>query len=117
MCHANADPGEMMGMPEVSTCMQCHSAIAPQSDATKKLQAFARQGRDIDWVRVYQIPTFVSFSHRRHVQAGAACETCHGEVRARTALFKEKETSMGSCMNCHLANHASIDCAFCHDSR
>jgi Cytochrome c7 and related cytochrome c len=117
VCHPNADPGEMMGLPEISTCMQCHSKIAPDDAGARKLQAFAKQGRDVDWVRVYQIPTYVSFNHRAHLRAGASCQTCHGAVAERTALAKEKETSMGACINCHLANHASIDCAFCHEPR
>lgn len=117
MCHPNADPGEMMGMPEVATCMQCHSNIAPKNAAMQKLRAFAKQNRDVDWVRLYQIPSYVSFSHRAHLQAGTSCQTCHGEVAERAALFKEKDISMGACMDCHRAKQASIDCSYCHAPR
>jgi ribosomal protein L24E len=117
MCHANVEPGEMMEMPEVATCMQCHNAIQPKDAATRKLAALAKQNRDVDWVRIYQIPTYVSFNHRTHIQAGASCETCHGPVKERDHLWKEVDTSMGSCMNCHRAMHASIDCNSCHESR
>jgi hypothetical protein len=117
MCHPNADPGDTMGLPEVSTCMQCHSAIPPKNAAMQKLQAFAKQNRDVDWVRLYQIPSYVSFSHRAHLQAGASCETCHGAVAERVALFKEKDISMGACMNCHREKQASIDCSYCHAPR
>lgn len=117
MCHPNADPGETMGLPEVSTCMQCHSAIAPKNEAMQKLQAFAKQDRDVDWVRIYQIPSYVTFNHRTHLNTGATCETCHGAVAQRTALFKEKEISMGACMDCHRAKQASIDCGYCHAPR
>ena len=117
MCHPNADPGETMGLPEVSTCMQCHSAIAPKNEAMQKLQAFAKQDRDVDWVRIYQIPSYVTFNHRTHLNTGATCETCHGAVAQRTALFKEKEISMGACMDCHREKQASIDCGYCHAPR
>jgi hypothetical protein len=117
MCHPNTDPGDTMGLPEVATCMQCHSAISPKNAAMQKLQAFAKQDRDVDWVRVYQIPSYVSFSHRTHLKVGASCQTCHGAVAERVALFKEKETSMGACMDCHRAKQASIDCSYCHAAR
>ena len=116
-CHPNPDPGDMMGLPEISTCMQCHSAIPPKNAAMQKLQAFAKQNRDVDWVRVYQIPSYVSFSHRAHLQAGAPCQTCHGAVAERIALSKEKDISMGVCMDCHRAKQASIDCSYCHAPR
>lgn len=116
-CHPNADPGEMMGMPEVAACMQCHASLPARSAATRKLAAFARQAREVDWVRIYQIPTFVSFNHRAHIRSGASCTNCHGPVAERTQLTKEKDVSMGACINCHLANRASIDCSYCHEAR
>ena len=117
MCHSNPDPGEMMDMPDVSTCTQCHSAIKPKDAAERKLEAFARENRDIDWIRIYQIPSYVNFSHRAHLRAGADCQTCHGPVGERTRLWKEKDVSMGTCMDCHRARRASIDCSYCHEPR
>ena len=117
LCHPNLDPGEMMGLPEVSTCMQCHSAIAPKTTAERKLAAFAKQNRDADWVRIYQIPTYVRFDHRQHLAAGAKCETCHGKAAERDRLWLEKGVSMGDCVRCHQASRASLDCASCHEPK
>jgi Class III cytochrome C family/Cytochrome c7 and related cytochrome c len=117
LCHAPSEGGEMVDMPEVSKCMQCHSAIAPRSKAEGKLAAFAKQDRDVDWTRVYQIPTFVRFSHSQHAQAGVKCESCHGPVAQRVTLWQEHDVSMGSCMNCHRQMHASLDCGSCHEPR
>ena len=117
LCHADRDPGEMVDMPEIAACIQCHSAISPKTAAERKLAAFAKQNRDVDWVRVYQIPTFVRFSHRQHTQGGAKCETCHGPVGQRVSLWQENPTTMGSCMNCHRQTHASLDCGSCHEPR
>ena len=116
-CHANRDLGELVDMPEVSKCWQCHSALPPKTKAEQKLAAFAKQGREVDWVRVYQIPSYVRFDHRQHAQAGVKCETCHGPVAERAQLWKERDMSMGSCMNCHRENHASLDCGSCHEPR
>ncbi len=98
-----------------STCMQCHSAIKTDSPAIQKLAAFAKDGRDVPWVRVYEIPSYVSFSHRTHLRAGNTCVDCHGQVAARDQLYREADISMGGCMNCHRLKKASLDCTFCHE--
>jgi len=115
MCHPNPDPGEMMTIAGASKCMQCHSTIKTDSPAIQKLAAAAKNERDIKWTRVYQIPAYVSFSHRIHVAAGNACADCHGKVAERSQLFREADISMGGCMNCHRIKKVSIDCTFCHE--
>ncbi len=117
MCHADSDPGEMVDMPDTRQCLQCHSAIPPKTQAEEKLAAFGKQDRQIDWVRVYQIPTFVRFDHRQHAKAGVKCAACHGVVAEREKLWQEKDVSMGSCTSCHRAMHASLDCGSCHEPR
>jgi hypothetical protein len=117
MCHANPDPGESMGIAEASVCMQCHSSIKADSPSIQKLAGYASQKREIPWVRVYQIPGYVDFSHKTHLDNGATCETCHGQVEQRDALFRETDISMGGCMECHRHNKAPIDCTACNEQR
>jgi Zn ribbon nucleic-acid-binding protein len=116
-CHAETERGELVDIPDVPKCMSCHAGIAPRTPAEQKLAAFAKQNRDVDWVRVYQIPTFVRFSHRQHAQAGAQCDVCHGPVASRVALSRERQLTMGECMSCHRETKASIDCGSCHEPR
>ncbi len=117
MCHANPDPGESMGIAEASVCMQCHSSIKADSPSIQKLASFAAQNRNIPWVRVYRIPSYVDFSHKTHLASGATCETCHGHVEQRDALFRETNVSMGACLECHRQHKAPIDCTACHEQR
>ncbi|HUS06326.1 MAG TPA: cytochrome c3 family protein [Bryobacteraceae bacterium] len=114
-CHTNPDPGELMGIPASSKCMTCHSTIKKDSPEIQKLAASARDKKPIHWVRVYQIPSYVFFSHRAHLEAGAKCETCHGKVSERERLFRETDISMGGCMSCHREHKASFDCSYCHE--
>lgn len=115
MCHPNSGLGETMRIAAASVCMQCHSAIKAESPAIQKLAGFAKSGGEIKWARVYEIPSYVNFSHRSHLEAGTKCADCHGQVAARDALFREADISMGGCMNCHRIKKVSIDCTFCHD--
>ena len=117
MCHPNGGSGETMQIAKASTCMQCHSAIKTESPAIQKLAAFAKDDREIRWTRVYEIPSYVNFSHKIHLDAANTCEDCHGRVAERDQLFHEGDISMGACMNCHRLKKVSIDCTFCHDQR
>jgi len=114
MCHANPEPGESMGIAVASVCMQCHSSIKTGSPAIQKLAGYAGQNREIPWVRVYQIPTYVDFSHKTHLASGATCGNCHGKVEERDALFRETNISMGAC---HRQHKAPIDCTACHEDK
>jgi hypothetical protein len=114
-CHVNADPGDVMGFPSVATCMACHSSIAAKKPSIQKLAAAAKSGQEIAWVRVYQTPPFVWFSHRSHLEAGSKCENCHGPVAEREKMNREGDISMGGCMTCHRSKKVSTDCTFCHE--
>ncbi len=116
-CHAAPDPGEVMTFPAVSKCMNCHQAIKADSPAVQDLKRYVAARQDVPWVRVYQIPSWVYFSHKVHTDAGTACEVCHGPVAQRDQLSKETDLSMGGCMNCHREHKATLDCAGCHEAK
>jgi hypothetical protein len=117
LCHPNPEPGESMTIAGASLCMSCHSAIKTDSPAIQKLAQYAKDNRPIPWVRVYEIASYVRFSHRTHLESKNACEDCHGKVVEREQLWKQGDISMGGCMKCHQAKKVSIDCTFCHDQR
>lgn len=117
LCHPNPNPGEKMGIAATSVCMECHATDGADNPALQKLVASAKTSREIRWLRVYQIPTYVRFSHRAHLDAGSTCEDCHGQVKERDQLFRETDISMTGCMNCHTARKASNDCLYCHDQQ
>jgi hypothetical protein len=116
-CHTNKDPGEVMGIPATSVCMGCHQSIKTDSPAIQKLAAFAKENKPVPWVRIYELPGYVYFSHRVHIDAGANCQTCHGPVAERDVMTKEGDISMGACMDCHRKNKASVSCTYCHEAR
>ena len=117
MCHPNPNPGESMTIAAPPVCMQCHAAIKTDSPAIRKLAAYAKDGKQVPWVRIYQFPSFVNFSHRSHLQAQNSCEDCHGKVAERDRLYREVDLNMGACMSCHDVKKASVDCGYCHEPR
>jgi Class III cytochrome C family len=98
-CHINPDPGAQMTFPATSTCVTCHTTIADP----------------IAWVRVYQLTPGVTWTHRRHLQAGMQCIMCHGDVAQLDTMAQTTAVlAMASCISCHQAHNASTACALCH---
>jgi hypothetical protein len=116
-CHQVAFDGWTMMYPPESKCMTCHATVKADSPAIKKLAEYAAQKKPVPWVQIYKVPDYVYFSHRTHIQkAKLDCEACHGPVRERDVVTKEKPTSMAACIACHKEKSAPTGCRTCHDT-
>ena len=114
-CHSNPDPGEKMAFPVTSKCMGCHATIAKNKPAIRTLAQFAKSNAPIPWVRVYALLSGVSWTHRKHLEAGTKCEACHGDVAQMDAMAEvTSATSMASCIHCHELHKAKSVCVTCH---
>ncbi len=113
-CHVPTKTGVSLSLPQASTCMLCHSAIATDKPDIQRLAAIAKSGDPIQWVRVYQVPSFVQFSHKVHTASGKTCQECHGPVGERDVIAKETDISMGGCIACHTKSNAPTTCDTCH---
>lgn len=132
-CHTGARTGEMAGVLAVEQCMTCHKVIteyksgrvqAPAgvdySVEIAKLHAFAQKKQAIEWDKVYDMPEHVKFSHQAHINAGKDCVDCHGKVEEMETVQLANvrvwnvPTMMGWCVQCHIENEVSINCALCH---
>jgi hypothetical protein len=111
-CHKTAATAAEAGMPAVNFCMRCHVAIKKDSPAIAKLA----EQKVVPWFRVYQLPRFVTFSHRRHHgKAQIECAECHGDVAAQEVVTKVKSIAMPACQRCHDVRKANNNCDACHD--
>jgi hypothetical protein len=114
-CHTNPEPGKLMTFPAASTCMSCHAAVAKGKPSIQKLAAFAKSQEVLPWVRVYAVLPGVNWTHRKHLDAGMKCETCHGQVAQMDAMSETTSvTTMAVCISCHKANNAPTVCQTCH---
>ncbi len=104
-----------MQIPAADKCVSCHATVATDKPNIQKLAEFARSGNPIPWVRIYRVAEYVFFSHRVHLKASLNCETCHGPVATRDALWKENDPSMEWCTQCHRQKNAAQECDSCHN--
>ena len=145
-CHFGADKSRYAGIPPASVCMNCHRFVtaplgavraedeiaekerrAPRpvvSAELRKLYTAIDGAQPIAWNRIHSLPDFAYFDHRPHVNAGVACQQCHGPVESMERVRQVSDLSMGWCVNCHRdANrtgiagrrvNASTNCSTCH---
>jgi hypothetical protein len=115
LCHTHPAPGKQMTFPATSTCMNCHATMVTDRPAIKKLAEYAKWKQPIPWVRVYKVLPGVTWTHRKHLEAGVQCETCHGAVGGLDAMSETTSvTGMASCVSCHQARSVSAACSVCH---
>lgn len=117
-CHWSVAKAAYAAIPEVQTCMGCHSLIAgttpEQQTEIKKIADAYSANKPIEWVKVHVMPSHVHFNHKRHVKAGITCQSCHGQVPKMEVVERVSTMRMGWCIDCHRQKGASIDCYTCH---
>jgi hypothetical protein len=121
-CHIYARRSINSGAPVMASCFGCHRVIAgsdedPQKakknqEAIKKLLEYQSKLTSIPWKKIHDLPDFVHFSHKRHIQVGFDCTECHGEINQHDVLSIETmitDLSMGWCMKCHKEGRPAVD--------
>ena len=116
-CHATVEQAAAAGMPQLETCMLCHRGAITDSPEEEKVRQSADAGVELHWQRLYRLPDYVYFSHRRHVAQGRIdCTRCHGDIGDSTAPPPRSAVRhmMADCMECHAERQVSNDCIRCH---
>jgi mono/diheme cytochrome c family protein len=114
-CHADARRSVYAGLPSVARCMGCHKIVAAQGNPeVQKVHEYWNRKQAIPWVRIHNLAGFVRFPHKRHVQVGLACQTCHGPVETMQRVAQVAPLTMGWCVTCHAERRGPLDCVACH---
>ncbi len=131
-CHYAAERSDVAAVPAVNVCMNCHGAVrkafsakTPSPEIAKLLAVWEKHEASIPWVRVHQLPDYVHFTHRIHVNNNIQCQECHGPVETMERVRQASALSMGWCIACHRLKTGDapshwkrasgpLDCAACH---
>lgn len=115
-CHSNVERSRHATVPSLNVCMNCHNNVATDKPLIKRLKAAYQAGESIPWVKVHLLPDYVKFNHKRHVQKGVQCTTCHGPIEEMKEVYQYSSMSMGWCIECHRRpeHNAPISCDTCH---
>ena len=119
-CHFSADRSVDAGIPAVEVCAGCHipggiPMVAADSPGVRTLTTYWNEGRQIPWVRIYDLADHAHFPHMVHVNAeDLACQDCHGEVQAMAEIELQQDLTMGWCLECHREREVRTDCTVCH---
>ena len=113
-CHAYVDRAPYAGLPPLQTCMFCHRSVITEHAEIRKLRSLYERDEPVPWVRVFDVPDHVYFSHRMHLRKGFDCPDCHGDVAHEDRLKAPQVFEMGFCLSCHKAKGGPRDCLVCH---
>lgn len=119
-CHFSASRSVDAGIPSVRSCMGCHLTVGGTENPEEitKLREYYNAGEPIPWVRIYKLADHAHFPHMRHVNAGLACQECHGAVETMGPIESKDPVwggdNMGWCVSCHVEQGARRDCTVCH---
>lgn len=117
-CHIYAAKSISSGVPSVNKCMNCHKSMPDVLHRPEiiKLREYWDKQEPIPWVRVHDLPDFVYFPHKRHVQAGVDCSNCHGDVAEMSRIRQVAPLKMQWCLDCHAEKQVANgrDCWTCH---
>ena len=117
-CHPYVREHRVAGIPNIELCRVCHSsdAISKRPEALKVF-GYVKEGKQIPWKRMYELPAFVVFPHWIHIQSQIDCSTCHGLTGTTdTPLRMVDRDYMEWCVDCHKKRGADTDCYACHSS-
>ena len=115
-CHTGVEKSRHASIPGTQICMNCHKYVqnGPKygKDEINKIYAYAgwnpekqqfvQAPKNIEWVKIHNLPDHVYFNHSQHVKVGGIkCQTCHGKVEEYETMKQFAPLSMGWCINCH----------------
>lgn len=100
-CHSSVERSASAGMPSAQTCLTCHTQVWAELSTFEPLRTSVALNVPVPWQSVHRLPDFTVFHHGVHVQAGVACETCHGRVDQMAQTVKTEKLSMAWCLECH----------------
>jgi hypothetical protein len=102
-CHTSVEKSSFAGIPPTKTCMNCHSQLWNTAPILEPVRASLRDNRNLEWIRVNDLPDFVYFNHQIHVRQGVGCVTCHGDVDKMPLMTQAAPLLMEWCLDCHRA--------------
>ena len=100
-CHNSVERTAYAGMPDMHTCMTCHSQILKDSPILGPVRASYAENKPIHWKRIYRLPDYAYFDHSIHVHKGIGCVSCHGKISEMPLTAKVRPFFMRECMECH----------------
>ena len=113
-CHEYVDRQNAAGIPRLDVCLTCHAVMPQDAEAVQRLLAYEEAREEVPWVRLYEIKDYTYFSHKWHVRADLACQTCHGDIGQSVQAVRHMEYDMNWCVSCHEEQEAPVDCVVCH---
>lgn len=116
-CHKYFQTSAHSGLPGAETCGICHTVVLGTSPEAAKLTDLLQKGEPLRFNKLFRLPDYVFYTHRRHVALGKLdCTNCHGGIADTDSPPGRPlvQIRMVFCVSCHKARGVTTDCTACH---
>jgi len=100
-CHNTVEQAAFAAIPNTQTCMNCHTAVKPDSSRLEPGKKSWETGKSVEWIQIHDLPRYVYFNHSAHVNKGVSCVECHGRIDQMEVVRQVAPLSMSWCLDCH----------------
>lgn len=110
-CHMGVEDSETGAddlLPKEETCLNCH-------EKTEETCGMCHTNPDNPKIMPRITDYSKKFSHKKHIEEGADCNSCHTDVAKKERVAKPELPDMHSCMNCHETPENTKECYVCHE--
>jgi len=117
LCHKYEATGAHAGLPSAQTCVMCHQVRQGTTAEAARLTVLLTRGDPLRFNKLFHLPPYVYFTHRRHVGiAKLPCQDCHGAIALSERPPERPLLTMRMrvCVGCHQHAGQSVDCVACH---
>lgn len=100
-CHYQAETNSLANLPSTKDCLMCHVALKTESELLRSIINSYDSLISLVYLKVYDLPDYVKFSHSTHINSGIDCATCHGYVDQMDSVYQVRDLTMAWCVKCH----------------
>lgn len=113
-CHQDGDATADPRIPQRETCDTCHGDAAKLSKGAAAYFAAVTDKSGATVLPRRWKTRDVDPKHSRHLKAGVACASCHGEPQDAPFAKPKPNTLMARCVACHEQRSQPVKCETCH---
>jgi len=116
-CHKYFQTSAHSGLPGAETCGICHTVTLGDSREAARLTELLQNGDSLRFNKLFRLPDYVFYTHRRHVALGQLdCANCHGGIADTDSPPAQPlvQIGMSFCIDCHETRGLTTDCTACH---
>jgi len=112
-CHEDLGRSDEPGLPALDGCLVCHEDIDAEKPPERHVTGLF-EAETFRAAHASRLADELTFSHQLHVAAIEDCGACHRGIEENERIDADIGVIMAACVDCHVEQAVSDECATCH---